>query len=59
MARDHLEFHHRHPFGFGGYHDPDNLCLMCRTHNVYLAKIDYGKEHIPRKPRRPEVSAPL
>ena len=43
-ARDHLEFHHRHPFGHGGEHDPGNLALMCRTHNAYLAEVDYGKE---------------
>src|SRR5262249_55442918 len=47
-ARDHLEFHHRHPYGYGGDHAPDNLRLMCRTHNRYLAEIDYGQEHVPR-----------
>jgi hypothetical protein len=41
-ARDNLEFHHRHPFAYGGDHDPDNLSLMCRTHNAYLAQVDYG-----------------
>jgi 5-methylcytosine-specific restriction endonuclease McrA len=49
-ARDHLEFHHRHPFGYGGGHDPDNLSLICRTHNAYMAEIDYGKG--PRQPPR-------
>src|SRR5262249_24044787 len=44
-ARDHLAFHHRRPYGYGGEHDAENLCLMCRTHNAYLAEIDYGKEH--------------
>ena len=43
-ARDHLEFHHRYPYGYGGDHDPDNLSLMCRTHNAYLAEIDYGTQ---------------
>jgi HNH endonuclease len=42
-ARDDLEFHHRHPFGFGGEHDPENLSLVCRAHNAYLAEVDYGK----------------
>jgi hypothetical protein len=41
-ARDRLEFHHRHPFGHGGDHSPENVCLMCRTHNGYLADVDYG-----------------
>jgi 5-methylcytosine-specific restriction endonuclease McrA len=50
-ARDRLEFHHRHPFGHGGEHDPGNLALMCRTHNGYLAEIDYGKEHLQRRQR--------
>jgi HNH endonuclease len=38
-----LEFHHHDPFGRGGDHDPDNLSLMCRQHNAYLAERDYGK----------------
>jgi hypothetical protein len=42
--RDRLEFHHSHPFGYGGEHDPDNLRLMCRAHNAYLAEVDYGKK---------------
>ena len=45
-ARDRLEFHHRHPFGHGGEHETENLSLMCRTHNAYLAEVDYGKEHV-------------
>ncbi len=43
-ARECLEFHHRHPFAFGGTHHPDNLRLMCRTHNMLLAEADYGKK---------------
>jgi hypothetical protein len=38
-----LEFHHRHPFGLGGGHDPGNLALLCRAHNLYLAEQDYGR----------------
>jgi hypothetical protein len=41
--RDRLEYHHRHPFGLGGDHSPQNVCLMCRTHNQYLAEHDYGR----------------
>jgi hypothetical protein len=29
-----LEFHHRDPYGRGGTHDPENVCLMCRQHNA-------------------------
>lgn len=50
--RARLEFHHRHPFGFGGGHDPGNIRLMCRTHNAYLAEADYGKQRMTRRPRQ-------
>src|SRR5262249_35910383 len=53
-ARDHLQFHHRHPYAYGGEHDPANISLMCRTHNAYLAEIDYGKAHSPRELRMPD-----
>lgn len=42
--RHDLEFHHREPFGCGGDHRPENLTLMCRTHNALMAEHDYGKE---------------
>jgi 5-methylcytosine-specific restriction endonuclease McrA len=42
-ARDRLEFHHRHPSGYGGDRSPENIRLMCRAHNQYLAEHDYGK----------------
>jgi hypothetical protein len=41
-ARSRLEFHHRHPHGYGGDRTPDNISLLCRPHNLYLAEIDYG-----------------
>lgn len=37
-----LEFHHRHPHGFGGDRSPENIALVCHTHNTYLASVDYG-----------------
>ena len=37
-----LEFHHRHPFAMGGDHSPENLSLLCSTHNRRMAEIDYG-----------------
>jgi hypothetical protein len=43
-----LEFHHRHPYGLGGATDAANICLMCWTHNRYLAELDYGKEKMDR-----------
>jgi 5-methylcytosine-specific restriction endonuclease McrA len=52
-ARRGLEFHHRHPYGFGGDHSVENLQLACRTHNRYLAEIDYGNRPPRRHPTRP------
>jgi hypothetical protein len=50
-----LEFHHRHPYGRGGTHEPDNVCLMCRQHNGYAAEVDYGKERIAKYRRRDRI----
>ena len=41
-----LEYHHRLPFGHGGDHRPQNISLLCRTHNQYLAEHDYGRRAI-------------
>ncbi len=54
--RDHLEFHHRHPFGLGGDHEVSNIRLMCHAHNAYLAECDYGREAMGRH-RRPRSRA--
>lgn len=40
--RDRLEFHHRHPYGYGGGREPANVAQLCRTHNAYVGEIDYG-----------------
>ncbi len=47
--RARLEFHHRHPFGMGGDHRPENIGLVCRTHNTWLAEHDYGRSAIRRR----------
>ena len=49
--RNHLQFHHRHPFGFGGEHSAENIRLMCRAHNAYLAECDYGRDAMARHRR--------
>jgi hypothetical protein len=56
--RHDLEFHRRRPFGLGGDHDPEDLALMCRTHNALLAEADFGKKKMARHRRRgrPESS---
>jgi hypothetical protein len=38
-----LQFHHRHPHGYGGDRTPENISLLCRSHNQHLAEIDYGQ----------------
>ena len=46
--RDRLEFHHLKPFGRGGDHSAENIYLLCRTHNGFLAECDYGTDLIDR-----------
>jgi 5-methylcytosine-specific restriction endonuclease McrA len=41
-----LEFHHRHPYGMGGDHSPENISLLCPAHNRYVAELDYGQAAI-------------
>ena len=51
--RTHLEFHHRYPFGAGGDHALENIALLCRTHNHYIAEHDFGRRAMAaRRPRR-------
>ena len=50
-ARQGLEFHHRLPFGRGGDHSVANVSLACRSHNGYLAEVDYGREAVARHRR--------
>lgn len=54
--RRNLELHHREPFGRGGAHSPDNVCVMCREHNAYLAERDYGREWMRQYRRTDRVS---
>ena len=50
--RHRLEYHHVHPFAMGGGHTADNVRLMCRTHNLYLAEHDFGPGAIAAGRRR-------
>jgi hypothetical protein len=50
-ARSRLQFHHRHPHGYGGERTPENISLLCRSHNQHLAEIDYGQTAIARHRR--------
>src|SRR5262249_8766997 len=38
-----VEFHHIHPFGFGGDHRPSEIRLLCKAHNRLIAEHDYGR----------------
>jgi hypothetical protein len=49
--RNRLEYHHRHPFGAGGDHRTENIRLLCRAHNQYLAEHDYGRQAMARHRR--------
>ncbi len=53
-ARERLEFHHRHPFGQGGDHCVENVVLACRSHNAYLAEVDYGRKAMALHRRSPK-----
>ncbi len=39
-----LEFEHRVPFALGGESTPENLRLMCQTHNAHMARQAFGME---------------
>jgi hypothetical protein len=47
--RHDLEFHHEGtPFGRGGGHSPEDVRLMCRSHNLLRAEEEYGEEVMAR-----------
>ena len=47
-AREGLEFHHDEPYGVGGDRSAKNVRLLCKTHNGYMAELDYGKDKMDR-----------
>lgn len=53
IETERLEFHHHKPYGRGGDHSPENIRVLCRTHNRYLAELDYGKEAMEQYRRLP------
>jgi 5-methylcytosine-specific restriction endonuclease McrA len=55
--RHRLEYHHRRPYALGGDPSSDNICLLCRAHNQYMARHDYGPKAMSRN-RRSEKRAP-
>ncbi len=47
--RHDLEYHHLHPFGYGGDHSVANIGLRCVAHNRFLAEQDYGADVLTRR----------
>ena len=45
-ARVYLQRDHIKPFGMGGTSTADNLTLVCKTHNLLLARQSYGRGFI-------------
>ncbi len=43
-----LQFHHDDPYGLGGDRSANNVRLLCRPHNLYMAEMDYGKDKMER-----------
>ena len=41
-----LEFHHHEPWGQGGHSTAENVSLVCRAHNSWLARKDFGNARI-------------
>jgi len=58
--RGNLEFHHDDPYGLGGDRSAENVRLLCKCHNAYMAELDYGKEKMdPYRVREPSPSFEL
>jgi 5-methylcytosine-specific restriction endonuclease McrA len=53
-----LQFHHRHPHGYGGDRSEDNIALRCGGHNRYEADRDFGRRPLGGGGRRPQVAPP-
>ncbi|HEV8247401.1 MAG TPA: HNH endonuclease signature motif containing protein [Polyangiaceae bacterium] len=47
-ARAFLERDHRVPHGKGGGSEAENIRHLCRSHNQYVAELEYGRAHIER-----------
>ena len=56
-SRHGLEFHHDEPYALGGGRSPENIRLLCRAHNDFLARATYGKRIMDRC-RRPALPPP-
>lgn len=48
-SRRYITLEHRLPFARAGTHVPENLCLLCRAHNLCRAREAFGAQFIGRK----------
>ena len=53
-AREGLESHHEDPYGLGGDRSANNIRLLCKQHNDYMAERVYGKEKMDQFRRSPD-----
>jgi hypothetical protein len=56
-SRYRLELHHRRAVARGGETSLDNLMLVCRRHNDWLARLEFGERHMARCRERPRAPA--
>jgi hypothetical protein len=52
-----IQFHHKQDRAKGGLGSPENLILLCQTHNLLAAEIAWGEEGVRPFRRRPPVHA--
>lgn len=54
-SRHGLQFDHTKPYARGGSHDSSNLRLLCRQHNLMVARKVFGKRWIDLKVMKPDL----
>jgi hypothetical protein len=47
--RHDLQYHHRHPHGYGGDRSMANIAMLCGVHNRLIAVIDFGPQALARR----------
>jgi hypothetical protein len=43
-----LQYHHRHPHGYGGDRSMANIAMLCGVHNRLIAELDFGPNALRR-----------
>ena len=47
-ATPHLQYDHIRPWALGGTSEPENIRLLCQSHNLWMAVESFGREKIER-----------